>query len=539
MSEKYPTRRDIMAEQIEQSQNHQAMQTLQNLGICKKVKDLELYHGRAGNESKWKVDPSFNNSDNNTGNYNVNKVAALSTSDDYTVAKEFAEARSYYGGTPEINKIISNDPDAMVVCSNINNLSEQDRKRANEAISQLCPSIMAGAPINFANRNDIRQTKPRDFINNKHGLMLNEDIPKIAQKTGLDQSLIVHIGSAINTQLLLKNGFLNKLCNAFLDNKHSINVSLNSNESQKETQPIPINHEFLANFFRSSHIIGALLPVNSVTIGKTIDNYLLFDLAKINTPERIAYQENKRNQFFGKIALKMNENSINSESNLLQSLNTNLYIQPQEIIEISKHTPGFEDIFEEDCGNWEGFKLGEHTETTLRLFDDNYADIMPASTLPIIRLALLVHDIGKPEAVKRHDKLNQRKYNVEYANKFMELNNINDTTRHLVTSMIGEGMEITSELIMDPSNIATKWKLYIFCEKIAKEYLNTNQVDKNTIRGFKNILAILQTCDSAAYTTMAVTRASDNIRYRNHGSFNSSFDSFKGFTGKRARLKQL
>ena len=235
----------------------------------------------------------------------------------------------------------------------------------------------------------------------------------------------------------------------------------------------------------------------------------------------------------------MSENSINNNSNLLQSLNTNLYIQPQEIIEISKQTPGFEEIFEADCGNWEGFKLGEHTETTLRLFDDNYADIMPASTLPIIRLALLVHDIGKPEAVKRHDKANQRKYNVEYANKFMKLNDIDDATRHLITSMIGEGLGITSELIMDRGNVATKWRLYYFCEKIAKEYFNTDQIDKDTINGFINILTVLQTCDSAAYTTMAVTRASDNTRYRNHGSFNSSFDPFKGFTGKRARLKQL
>ena len=134
----------------------------------------------------------------------------------------------------------------MVVCSDINNLSRQDRKKANEAISQLCPSIMAGAPIDFINRNDLSQTKPRDFLNDKFGLMFKEDIPRVAQKTGLDQNLIVHVGSAINTQLLLKNGYFNKLCNAFLDNRRSIEVFLNDNELQKQTQSIPINHEFLA-----------------------------------------------------------------------------------------------------------------------------------------------------------------------------------------------------------------------------------------------------------------------------------------------------
>ena len=99
------------------------------------------------------------------------------------------------------------------------------------------------------------------------------------------------------------------------------------------------------------------------------------------------------------------------DSELLRILGSNLYIKPREIIELAKQTQGFRDVFESDAGNWEGFKLSEHTETVLRLFDDNYADIMPASTLPIIRLALLVHDIGKPEAIKMGDKANQKQYN--------------------------------------------------------------------------------------------------------------------------------
>ena len=100
-------------------------------------------------------------------------------------------------------------------------------------------------------------------------------------------------------------------------------------------------------------------------------------------------------------------------------------------------------------------------------------------------------------------------------------------------------MTLTSELIMDRGNVVSKWKFHYFCERIARGYLNTDQVDDDTIQGFKNMLMVLQTCDSAAYTTMAVTRTKGGIRYRNHGSFNSSFEDYKGFTGKRARLKPL
>ena len=172
----------------------------------------------------------------------------------------------------------------------------------------------------------------------------------------------------------------------------------------------------------------------------------------------------------------------------------------------------------------------------LRLFDDNYVDYVPASVIPITRLALLVHDIGKPEAAKMGDKINQKQYNVKFAKEFMELNNVDGATSELILSMIGEGLELTSELIMNRGNVVTKWKIMNFCEEIAKKYLGTEQVDQDTVTGFRKILEVMQTCDSAAYTTMAITRASNGVKYRNYGSFNSSFQGYKGLTGKRARL---
>ena len=86
------------------------------------------------------------------------------------------------------------------------------------------------------------------------------------------------------------------------------------------------------------------------------------------------------------------------------------------------------------------------------------------------------------------------------------------------------------------ANGFTDEKHLILWERIAKEYLNTEQVDRDTVIGFRHILEIIQTCDSAAYTTMGITRASNGVKYRNHGSFNESFDTFKGFTGRRAKL---
>jgi hypothetical protein len=530
MSEEIQTRREKMSEQVEQSPKHQAMRVLLELGICKKVSDLELYHGRAGNGGKWMVDPSFNNSGNYMGTNNINKVAALNTSENQATAKEFADARSRTsGGIPETRRIISDDPDAMIICSRLSDLNEEDRERAIDAIRQIRPRVMKGAPIRFEDREDIKKISPQDLLDKEYGLMFGDRVSDIEKQTKLyNRDLIIHIGSALNTARLLDSGHLDALCQAFLDDKRELRVG---------SHTIPINHEYMANLFRAGHIVGSKVRVSSATIGKEIDNYLLFDLAKVNTPEAIERKTRKRNRLFGQIAIASSEKNKN-RSNLQHVLESNLYIKPQEIIELARKTPGFEDIFDEDCGNWEGFSLGEHTETTLELFDTNYADLLPASALPLIRLSLLVHDVGKPQAVKRGNKERQKQYNAVFAERFMRRNRVDDATMRLVLSVIGEGMSITSELIRGGGNMVTRWRLRCFSEKIAKEYLGVKRVDKDTVIGFENLLKVIQTCDSAAYTIMAVTTNEGRINYRNYGSFDPSFEQFKGFTGRRARLRR-
>ncbi len=543
MNERYPSRREAMADTIEQGEKYKAMQTLLELGVCKKVSDLELYHGRAGRGEAWRVDPSYDNAGNNTGNRNVNKIPALNTGE-YNIAREFSEARvSVEGGTPEVHRIISNDPDAMVIASDIFELSKRDREKALGAISVLCPNVMDGAPITISGgRKEFRERtgligrlSPRSF-KNKYGLMFEDEVSSIERETGLERDLVVHIGSAINTQKLLRNGGLVALCGTFVNSSDTMVSVETEHDGIKD---LPFSREYLSSWLRSSHIVGIISHGDqSATLGRNIDVCRFFDLTKVNTPEAIKDKERSRNQVFGKIATAMGERSQRTESELLQALKSNLYIKPQEIVRIARRTPGFDEVFEADAGNWEGFKLAEHTETVLRVFDDNYADYIPASTLPVIRLALLVHDIGKPEAVRRGDKKNQKQYNVAYAKKFMQLNNIDGATSELVLSMIGEGMSFTSEMIANRGSIVSKWRLMNYCERIAKKYLDTDQVDRETIVGFRNILEILQTCDSAAYTTMAITRAQNNVRYRNYGSFDSSFEGYTGFTGRRARLKK-
>ena len=93
-----------------------------------------------------------------------------------------------------------------------------------------------------------------------------------------------------------------------------------------------------------------------------------------------------------------------------------------------------------------------------------------------MRMALLVHDIGKSEAVKKHDKPNQKQYNEKYAREFMRMNNVDEDTAELILAMIGEGMELTTQLMVKRDKTATM-QLGVFCGREMRKYMKTNSVD--------------------------------------------------------------
>ena len=537
MKEAYVTRREAAAEQVEQSERYKAIECLRQLGIFQKVSDLELYHGRSNTSGEeWQLKADFDNSGDNTGNANINKRPALNTGT-RDVAERFSQARARRGGgKAEIHRIESEDPDAMIIdVSAFKKIKDkEDIAAARTAFATLTPGAITGAPLPFEKRHALDHVHPKAFFHSDdYPIMYAGEEDRVCRKTGLDKATVEHAGSALNTQTLFKNGsFLRSLCLAFCDAEDSVSVSC-----EGKYREAPINHEYIANWLRTNHIVGCKMPVWSATLGEDIDNYLMFDLEKVNTPEAYEKRSEERNKAFGKIATSTAEKLPANKSSLVETLATDLYIKPEKIVELAKQTEGFKEILESDAGNHEGYRLDEHTETVLRLFDENYADALPAHLLPVMRMALLVHDIGKSVAVKNNDKRNQKKYNLAYAKRFMALNEVDDQTSNLILSMIGDGMELTWGHVSDRNNREKRLKLWNYCGKMAADYLGKSSVSAEEVHGFELLLSVLQTCDSAAYTTMAVTKPSRRgISYRNQGVFNGSFSRFHGFTGRRIRF---
>lgn len=538
MSEKLPNRRETAASQFEQSENYQAMQQLKYIGVAKGLNQLNLFHGRASDANpNWQVDPSFDNSGNNTGNRNINKKPALNTSD-YQTASRFAVARAReYSSEAEIHRIMSDDPDAVVFDDDsLSSLNRKQMEMVNRAISKTLPGITEGSPLSFEDRHALDYHRPNEF-KNRHGLMFDGEIKQLSERLGLKTRVVSQIGSAINTEQLLKSGYIQDICRAFLDNQTTVTINI----AESGQHSVPINHEYLSRWFKNNHIVGYKQKVSSATLNhQLIDNYLLFDLEKVNTNKELERRVIERNRRLGKIAIMAyQKNSEQHHASLVGILSKNPYIKPKDIIKLAKLTPGYKEIFESRTGNWEGYKLEEHTETVLDLFDKNYADKIPAALLPTMRLALLVHDIGKPEAFKYNEKTHQKQYNLAFADSFLRQNKVDNPSIQLIETMIGEGMEWTERwMVRKEKNIGMQF--YQFCENAMKRYLKVDRVDNATVNGFRNMLEILQTCDSGAYTTMGITRSADNgVIYRNYGSFNESFKPNKGrLTNDRVEMKR-
>lgn len=516
---------------------YHAIRCLIGVGIFTPMDDLALYHGRAGEDGKrWRVQPAFNNHGDSTGNHNINQINALNTGT-YEVARDFAEARSRGRKVAEIHRIMSSDRDAVVIRRDFDwyRLTPEQYRDIKSAFAATLPELTEGAPVDFAEKEQASLTDPRSLANAKTGFIHAEELPYRAARQGLGRSLAQHLGSAYNTRYALSEHpeLMDSLVRTFHKGHNQLAIAIDGSSFN-----IPISREYLAHWFRNIHAIGFETPVWSATLQRNIYDYMLFDIEKINTQAEIEHKKELTNRRLGKIALAASEKYQPAPiKSLIGALEHVLYIKPHEIVDFAKATPGYQKIFDSQTGNREGYTLAEHTETVLRIFDQNFADHLPATVLPTMRMALLVHDLGKPEAARRGDRHNQKPYNLAEARRFMTANSVDPSSQKLILAMIGDGMQFTERwLVQNDKSIGHDF--YRFCERTMQDYLDTKEVDSATVTGFRQLLEILQICDSGAYTSMATTRSRhNNLYYRNFNAFNASFEKFHGLTGHRVRFK--
>ena len=558
MGERLKTRQEVAREDVELPEELKNVRALQELGVLMPLSGMELYHGRSGDGNPWRV-VDINNAGDNTGNRNINKRAALNTGR-REVARKFATARSMKdGGNAEVYRINSDDLDASIVdLYSIGQLSSREIEMANRHLQKTRPPILLGAPLRFEERNVVNMQDFEKFLKAQNEFISHEMATGYAKRAGISESLAWRMCGAVNARLLLSDvrniplatdhfmhGTQRDLRYRQFEDGAELTLQRFTARDGKEKEA-PINPEYIASWLKSTHIVGARMNVESATLGgEIVTNYLLFDFDRVNTDEHNERRKREKERKLGAVALlgerlgQFGEGRPTKHGEKVLSVINDLYTKPREIVEAAKALPGYAEVFESDVGVWEKFTLEEHTETVLSNFERNYADKMHAKTIPLAKMALLVHDIGKPRAARAGQKNMQNQYNKIEANRFMEKVGLSEKERWLVLRLIGKGMEVTERYVLrgnEDKSVLRDFKT--FCAETVQKYSGKEPTSEE-IKGLRDICLVLQTCDSAAYTDMAVTRSAKQreLYYRNSPSFNRSFDnSRKGIDGRGVRM---
>lgn len=198
-------------------------------------------------------------------------------------------------------------------------------------------------------------------------------------------------------------------------------------------------------------------------------------------------------------------------------------------------------LFDMPSGVSEGYTIGEHTESVLRVFEGTFEQTIPSEIVPIMKLALSVHDIGKGIATKDGKKYQQKEYTSLVCDKLFTsgILGISPELKDVVKFMIGDAQELTTEYYVS-GNSTAKDTLYKKCEQILQEKFGLS--DAGATQALANMCLIIQNCDSISYSQYGVIRGTHDkesgVYY--HGANRTFGENVEvvGFDKRRTVLKK-
>lgn len=523
----------------------QAVNKLIELGLFIPLSEIELYHGRIASpdENGWQVDKHYDNtnSDANTNGdnlkrHNVCRRPVLYTGN-YRVASDFALARAQKAGSEdsaEVYRIFSDDPKAMLIDTvNFNKyrLSKKQYGELKQSMGELMPKQLSiVAPLTSQQAKTTRDQLVIDKWRDKP-VYIGQATEELVADMGLDDTATIAWAGAINAYITM----LEQPDDAVLDYLLGEEMIVTNNHI------FPFSHDYINIALEAMHVVGVYHNVKSGTLsGKSCNIASLFNLDRINTYKALSDKYGRIKQTVGQLATTVNlEQSSNFRGELRQVL-TDPNASPEQIVEAARQVPKYGAMYNLTCGVVEGFTLGQHTETVLGVFEKNYAGDVPVELMPVIRLMLLVHDIGKPAAYFNcpvGDKPNQTKYNAMYGQMFMDQIGVDQSVSRLLIDIITKGEALTTGgYIRD--NLEDRQELDNFCRQELEKY-GIIDINEDMIAGLRDVCLMLQTCDSAAYTKLSLTRDENtNSYYRNRNTrFLNSFSKNSDSSSQRARLR--
>lgn len=526
---------------IEMADTFRAYETLERLGVLSPADDVEMYHGEMLAEGSKKedgyilrIDPLYEYEPE----YRYKNFCCLRQAFFCTDSPEMAQkivARRWgqvSDSRLKVWQIIPSERDMYIVDleKDVYELDKDKSKEYDKAISTLMPPLL----FDFSERevaHDYTDALNNIIAEEKSGYISRDSINKLVERFGEEAADTIQAIAARANSWLLTRFHLPMSVGRFTDSESKIDtIKDNGRECL-------IDNEYIGFLLSHMRIIGGKQSQRMGYGPKQLcyDEVILFDLDHIASVEEEEQERANTTREFGRIAAKLSCEDNCETSNIYQLIKSNPYIGAHELIEEASKTLGYEELYEKSVGVWERFSLKEHTKTVMHLADKNYLDRLPYELIPITKLAILVHDIGKPICVEENGNKNaQKEYNLHYAKDFLEKNNVDSKTIDLIISLIGDGQDLVHDLVVNGNESADDEILKLGRHAMVKYFGDNKKATEDDARAYEYICHIIQICDGAAYTSMGITQSDEyHVAHRNHDTFGRSFHPNRGIGGTR------
>ncbi len=537
-----------------------AVDVLVRLNALIPAESVTLYHGRASKPeevNEWQVDAAYQNAGKQADHNNLNIINGLSTSPKLEDASKYARGRArdlnrmaIENGkeptfVPEYYEIKPSSPGLYIINNfdfKVSNLTDDERKEYYSALNIFInyePTELA--PVRFEYRRTagaVYQLLSERLNQKMNDYDAGVGTERLLSKTDIESTqnelfqmgfkinlstLTTEIAGALNARELLAvnpGELVSRL--AFRDNRAQDEIAegvIRIKTNDGKTYKVPVNSEYVSSWLANNHIIG----VSKDVFGTDINNCFMFDLEKINTEKALGDRLQSIISEFGAFA-DVVKNGIQDEQLQLFLENSS----PEETMEVFRAEPKFKTNFDYWSGVWERFSIGEHTETTMRVFEDSFARTTPKEIAPFVKMALACHDIGKGvinnSIMNAHNKLAAiDEETSRVAGEFCNYYNMSESVKNMLIFAIVEGQKYTSQYYIHKRKDAFK-KLEERCCEVLAENLKRKPTEAE-ILGFVKICKIIQNCDSGAYTRYGITRDEKTGKYYRNGNdmFTKSF----------------
>jgi len=502
------------------------MNALVKLGAVEYVRNLDLYHGRAGDGSQWKVEVDYNNSGNETGHYNLHDVSGLYVGSK-NVAEEFSLARAGGKHVPETHKIVSLDADAVVFNANFSTseLNDEEKQAFYSAMKVLTSFTVSELdPLQFEYKdawdivvkksNDVRKRLGINQISRKAEKIIIEELKqdKNIQKifnfsTRSLNKCICDIISAFNTKIFL-NYYPSYAIDSYLQGDKVIKYS-DSNEEYL------FNSKYVSAWCFNNHIVGYQQKVDSATLKKTIKMCHMFDTKKIMEEKQYGEMVQTMMQRYGELTLNL-DNLINKETaEFLSSASS------KEVMDFINQYPNCKELYDKSSYIFEGWSVGQHTQAVIEFFDKYYQDEVPTKLKSFMKILILAHDIGK--AYSKEHNVSQKVGNLKEIHNVYEALNIKEPFTRLIEFITNDAQLFTSAILLKRGDkYSTFSRLIGACNQVFKEVFG-RLPKKAEIKGLVSLCITLQACDSGSYTRYATIQEGNKFVTGVNDRFTASF----------------